>query len=324
MRSLSNPDIIVVGASAGGVDALRKLAAGLPPGLEGAVFVVLHTLATGENLLPHILSRAGPLPAVEPQDGTLFEIGKIYTAPPDRHLMLHDGSLRVVRGPRENRHRPSIDVLFRSAATAFGPRVAAVLLSGSDDDGTAGMLAVKKSGGVAIVQDPADSDHPEMPASALRAADPDFKLPATEIGPLLRNLVDGRIRPPRTEARIEAAEKSFGQEEGSPTDIKQLGTPTSFSCPDCNGTLWELQDGNLLRYQCRVGHAYTWESVVEAESDAVERALWSAVRTLEESAALSRRVAQRTGLLEQEMARKAAEREEHARVIRHLLLEGSA
>lgn len=315
------PDIVVVGASAGGVQVLRKLVSALPSGLDAGVFIVLHTLATAESLLPEVLGRVSQLPAGAAQDRTLFETGKIYVAPPDRHILFSDGILRVVRGPKENRHRPSIDVLFRSAAMFYGPRVIGVLLSGSDDDGTAGMTAIKRCGGITIVQDPNESEYPEMPASALRTMGPDFTRPIGEIGPLLEGLVTGNIRKREEQPMSEPVDKSLDQDEGSVTDVRKLGSPSVFTCPDCNGTLWELQDGELLRYRCRVGHAYSAESMIEAESESVERALWSAVRTLEESAQLSRRIAQKTGLLREDLNRKAAEREEHARVIRSLLLE---
>ncbi|MFN7997553.1 MAG: chemotaxis protein CheB [Bryobacteraceae bacterium] len=315
------PDIIVMGASAGGVEALRNVTAAFPAGMDAAVFVVLHTMATAESLLPDILSRASALPAVLAQDDTPVETGRIYVAPPDRHVLLRDGVMRVVRGPKENRHRPSIDVLFRSAAALYRDRVAGVLLSGSDDDGTGGLMSVKRHGGITVVQDPADCDFARMPASALERLEPDFTLPLNEIGDLLARLVDGRIRVNERQHMSDPSDRTLPEKEGKPTDVSKLGTPSAFSCPECNGTLWELQDGHLLRYECRVGHAYSTEGMIEAQSDSVERALWSAVRALEESAALSRRVGRRARILEPEMTRKAAEREEHARVIRKLLLE---
>ncbi len=317
------PDIIVVGASAGGVDALKTLVSKLPVGLDASIFIVLHLWAETESLLPQILSRAGRLPVSHPADGELFEAGRIYTAPPDRHLIVHDGTIRVVRGPKENLHRPAIDVLFRSAAMSYGSRVIGVVLTGADDDGTAGLRTIKDRGGIAIVQDPADSAHPTMPESAMRAIGPDFTLPVSEIGPILSKIVSGVISVGRT-AMSEPVDKSLGQEEGMPFDVKLLGTPTAFSCPDCNGTLWELQEGELLRYRCRVGHAYSALTMAEAQSDAVERALWEAVRVLEESASISRRIALKSDVLRQQLTVKADERERHAAVIRGLLVNGKA
>jgi len=309
-----------MGASAGGVQALQKVVSEFPADMEAGVFVVLHTLATVESLLPQVLARVSAFPAVTAEDRGLIETGKIYVTPPDRHMVFHDSAMSVVRGPKENRHRPSIDVLFRSAAMTYGPRVIGVLLSGADDDGTAGMMAIKRRGGITIVQDPAESAYPEMPGTALRTVGPDFKLPVAEIGPRIRDLVEGKFQKTEREPMSEPVDKSLEQDEGSPTDVRKLGSPSAFTCPDCKGTLWELQDGQLLRYRCRVGHAYSVESIIEAESDSVERALWEAVKTLEESAQLSRRIAQKTGILREELTQKAVEREQHARVIRELLV----
>lgn len=322
MKNDSHPEIIVIGASAGGVQALQEVAARLPSGLEAAVCVVLHTLPTRQSWLPEILGRAGPLTAVHAEDGDRIDNGCIYVAPPDRHLLFHDGSLRVVRGPKENLHRPSIDVLFRSAAMAFGPKAVGVLLTGGDDDGAEGLKMVKQRGGLAVVQDPAEAAHPEMPASALRVMKPDFKLPVRQIGPALERLVRGPERSLEGNPMPDSFEKFMGQEEGLPVEVTQLGTPSAFTCPDCNGTLWELWDGDLVKYRCRVGHAYSENSILEAEGESVERALWAAVRTLEESAALSRQIAQKTGVLREGLMEKAEEREQHAKVIRDLLRSG--
>lgn len=318
------PDLIVVGTSAGGVQALQKLVSGLPARLEAAVCVALHLPAEYESFLPQILSRAGSLPAEHPADGALLEMGRIYCAPADRHLLFEDGRLRVVRGPKENRHRPSIDVMFRSAAAVHGERVAGVLLTGSDDDGTAGLKMIQKSGGLAIVQDPHDSAFPDMPQSALQVLDPDYLLPLAEIGPLLGKVVSREITPERRHPMSEPIEKTFRQEEGVQIDPSVLGTPSAFSCPDCNGTLWEFVDGELVRYRCRVGHAYSAASMLEAQSDAVERALWTAVRVLEESASTARRIAQKSQVLHEDLNCKAAEREQHAKTLRELLLNSTA
>lgn len=323
MNNEKGPDIVVIGCSAGGVPALQKVVSALPPDLDAAVFVVLHVLAEAESLLPHILSRLGGPPASHPSDGQLFETGRIYAAPPDRHILLHDSSVRVVRGPKENLHRPAIDVLFRSAAMVGGPRVLGVLLTGADDDGAAGLKAIQERGGATVVQDPMDSAHPEMPQSALQVMRPDFTLPLDQIGPMVRDIVKGVVKPNERPVMPEAVDKSFGGDEGEPVDVKQLGTPTAFSCPDCNGTLWEVQDGRLLRYRCRVGHAYSSGSMIEAQSEAVERALWEAVRVLEESASMSRRIAQKTEVLREHLSQKAEERQRHAQALRDLLLNNS-
>jgi two-component system chemotaxis response regulator CheB len=318
VKTKQAPDVVVIGASAGGVKALQTLVSRLPDAFNAAVLVVLHVRAEVESFLPDILRKAGVLPAVHAADGSVLEAGRIYIAPPDCHLLFHNGYLRVIRGPKENRHRPSIDVLFRSAAMTHGNRVVGVLLTGADDDGTAGLLSIKRSGGVTVVQAPEESEFPRMPQSALTAVKPDFVLSVAEIGPLLGNLVKGLQQPTGRPVMMEADERPPA--ERVPGDDKGPGVPTAFSCPDCNGTLWELHDGDLIRYRCRVGHAYSAATALDAESEAVERALWEAVRVLEESASMSRRIASKTETLREQLNRKAEERDRHAQVIRELLL----
>src|SRR5215470_7907732 len=203
---MATRDVIVVGASAGGVEPLRKMAAELPSELPAAIFVVLHLPASQPSALPEVLDRSGPLPALTPEDGAPIEPGKIYVAPPDRHLMLEPGNVRIVHGPKENRHRPSVDVLFRSAARAYGPRVTGVILSGSLDDGTAGLIAIKVRGGVAVVQDPAEAFSDGMPRSAMRYLEVDHVIPANALGKLLSRLarekVDIAEAPPPTKEMV--------------------------------------------------------------------------------------------------------------------------
>lgn len=325
------PDIVVLGASAGGVPAFQDVVTAFPANFNAAIFVVLHLAAESESFLPRILTRSGDLPAVHPNDGDPVAAGRIYCAPPDHHLFLQDSRMRVLRGPKENLHRPSIDVLFRSAAIAFNRRVIGVLMTGGDDDGAAGLKAIQECGGIAVVQDPSDCLHPEMPQSALRLLKPDFVVPIGEIGPLVRDLVAGAVRPERRSSIMsEPVEKSDADNTGLPRPEDSHmghpapklpgGGPTSFSCPECNGTLWELQDGEILRYRCRVGHAYTAQSIIEAESDAVDRAIWEAIRVLEESASMSRRIAQKTPPLRERLLKRAQEREGHAKVLRNLAI----
>ena len=323
MKPGEAPNVVVIGASAGGVSALQELVSALPEDLDAAILIVLHVLAEAESFLPHILARAGRLPAAHARDGELLETGRIYVAPPDRHVLVHNSALRVVRGPKENRHRPAIDVLFRSAAMSGGERVLGVLLTGADDDGAAGLKSIQERGGTTIVQDPLDAEHPEMPASALRVIEPDFRLPLRQIGPMISSLVAGQVETKEKVVMPEPADKAFGGDEGQEVDVTSLGTPSSFSCPDCNGTLWELQDGNLLRYRCRVGHAYSVGSMVEAQAEAVERALWEAVRVLEESASMSRRIGIKNETLRTQLFQKAEERQHHARTLRDLLVNKS-
>lgn len=287
-------NIIVAGASTGGVEALVQLMGGLPPDIPAAIFVVLHLAPQAPSHLPLILSRAGPLPARHPNDGEPILPGHVYVAPPDQHLMVERDHVRVVRGPRENRHRPAVDPLFRSAALAYGPRVVGVVLTGALDDGTAGLFAIKQRGGIAVVQDPEGALIPSMPASALEYVDVDYCLPLADIAPLLARLAgtrapDEEAFPVSRELRYETSiakmdSKTLGSD-------KQPGTLVGFACPECGGPLYELRDGHLVHYRCRVGHAFTGESVLAGQLEALEDALWSAYNTLRESALVAERLA---------------------------------
>jgi two-component system chemotaxis response regulator CheB len=291
---LGGHDIIVVGASAGGVEALTTLVRGLPADLPAAVFVVLHIPPQSSSMLPAILDRAGPLPAHAAIDGLPIARGHIYVAPPDHHLIVERERMRVVRGPRENRHRPAVDVLFRSAAWEYGPRVVGVVLTGTLDDGTAGLWAIKQRGGIAVVQDPDDALYPGMPRSALAHVDVDHSVPVRDIAPLLQQLaheqaaqlLDGKVDIMEQEVNI--AKQNGGAARIDPV----LGQPSAFSCPKCGGVLHEIHDGEYVRFRCRVGHAFSAESVLAEQSEALEMALWTALNTLEESISLNKRMAQ--------------------------------
>jgi two-component system, chemotaxis family, protein-glutamate methylesterase/glutaminase len=285
--------MIVVGASAGGVEALITLVRALPADLPVAVCIVLHLPAQSPSMLPSILERAGQLPAVQSRDGMAIEYGRIYVAAPDHHLLIERGRLRVVHGPRENRHRPSVDPLFRSAAIAYGPRVLGVILTGALDDGTAGLHAIKQRGGVAIVQDPDEALYPSMPRSAIENVAVDYILPLAEIAPLLARLA----HQPVDEQAAPAVPDEMAQEiKVTEMDIKMMtgddhpGIPSPFSCPECGGVLRELRDDKLIRFRCRTGHAYSPESVLAGQSEVLEEALWVALKTLEEHVSLSRRL----------------------------------
>jgi two-component system, chemotaxis family, protein-glutamate methylesterase/glutaminase len=324
---LSGHDVIVIGASAGGVEALQTIVGALPVHMRASIFVVLHIPPQGPSLLPHILSRVGPLPAHQPADGERLQQGHIYVAPPDHHVLVETDCIRVVRGPRENRTRPAIDPLFRSAARAFGPRVVGVVCTGSLDDGTSGLQAIKARGGVTLVQDPAEAMYPSMPLSAIRNVAVDHVLPIAEIGPLLARLV---AEPAPDEAafpmpRDMALEIQLAEGDMDPINAQQIpGAPSVFACPECHGTLFEVQDGELLRFRCRVGHAYSSDSMEAEHTDSLEAALWAALRALEESAALARRLGEQAEKLRgsQVAARyltRAAEREQQAGLLRRVL-----
>lgn len=258
------------------------------------MFVVLHIPAQSPSLLPDILNRAGPLYAHHPADGEAIQHGRIYVAPPDHHLLVKDRNVHIVRGPKENRHRPAIDPLFRSAARTYGTRVVGAILTGSLDDGTAGLMAIKRRGGVAVVQDPRDALFSSMSLSAMAHVEVDHVLPLSAIGPLLVQLAH---EPTTAEGNYPLSKDMEMETNLSTMDMstmhngEHVGTPSVFSCPECGGVLWELHDGNLLRFRCRVGHAFSVDSVLAGQSEAVEEALWAALKTLEESLSLSRRMA---------------------------------
>jgi two-component system chemotaxis response regulator CheB len=301
----------------------------LPEDLPASVFVVVHVPARSKSLLPGILTRASPIPAAHARDGEAIQPGRIYVAPPDCHLLLGNGRIRLVRGPRENNHRPAVDPLFRTAAVAYGPRVAGVVLSGALDDGTAGLVAIKKRGGVTIVQDPEDALFPDMPRNAMETMDVDYCLAKDEIAAVLVQLSKEHAKESYVpvSADMKKETKIEAMDMGSIEDKDKPGTPSVFGCPDCGGILWELQDGELLRFRCRVGHAFGAEGLLSAQAEALDTALWSAFRALEENAALARRVAERARKSGRENSarifeEKAEAAERQAEVIRNLLMTG--
>ena len=291
---MSNRDVVVIGASSGGVEALRRLVAELPADLPATVFVVIHLPEGASSVLPKILNRAGPLPAVHPEDGQEILPGHIYVAPPDHHLLVDAGRVVLARGPKENLHRPAVDPLFRSAAVDYGDRVVGVVLTGARNDGTAGLLAVKRRGGVAVVQDPEDAQMPFMPESALTYVDVDHVANLREMPGLLEHLVleplpDGEVIPLPKDMEREA--RVARGELRPPEDLAQTGGPSPFSCPECHGPLWEIQDEGLTRFRCRVGHALTFETMLDEQAGAIEDALYTALNTLQENAGISTRLA---------------------------------
>ena len=293
---MPNRDIVVIGASAGGIEALTTLAAGLPRGFPAAVFVVLHMPAESPGILPDILTRAGVLPALNVHDGEIFRPGHIYVALPDHHLLVEpDGHVRVTRGPKENRFRPAVDPLFRSAVRAFGPRVIGVILTGGLDDGTAGIWAVKRQGGTAVVQDPADAAVPSMPANALKHVRVDYCVPLSEIAPLLARLTgtpaEGEGAYPVSE-QMEIEVKIAGEEKAIDVGVMKLGAMSPFTCPECHGSLLEMKEEDLLRFRCHTGHAFTVNSLLADLTENVEDSLWTTIRSIEESAMLMSHMAE--------------------------------
>lgn len=286
--------VIAIGASAGGVEALRAVVAGLPPDLPAAVLVVLHIPSRAPSALPGILDRAGPLPALPARHGALIQPGMIYVAPADHHLLIRDGHLGLSAGPTENGHRPAIDPLFRSAAVAFGAGTIGVVLSGARDDGTAGLTEIVNQGGQAVVQDPEDALHRSMPASALRHVGTAHVLPAAKIGALLGELAgEHAVQPKQSSPGSQlAAEDRIAALGAVTTDTVRSARPSGLSCPSCQGVLFELDGEPAPRYRCRVGHAWSPGSLAAEQTGAVEHALWVALRTLEEHAAINQRLAE--------------------------------
>jgi two-component system chemotaxis response regulator CheB len=285
-------DIVVVGASSGALQAL-KFIADVPPDLPAAIFVVVHAAADGPGLLPDIISTYSPLPVAHARDGEPIEPGRIYVAPPDYHVVIQPGFVQVARGPRENRHRPSIDVLFRSATESYGRRVVGVVLSGMLDDGSSGLAQIRARGGLGIVQDPTDALFPDMPSNALAQAGADYCVMQSGLAALLAKAVSHKldeqnlgVTKERSEARAGEVSMNSNEYDGRP------GSPSNFSCPDCGGVLRQEEEAQSLRFRCRVGHAFSANALLSAQSDGVEQALWSALRALEEKAEMARRLKQ--------------------------------
>ncbi|MGN6550635.1 MAG: chemotaxis protein CheB [Pararhizobium sp.] len=287
-----NRCIIAIGASAGGVEALQRLVAGLPKDLPAAVFVVLHVGPTSH--LAEILDRAGPLPVANATSGADIEIGRVHVAPPGHHLLLHDGHMMLRRGPRENLVRPSIDPLFRSAACSYGGHVIGVILTGSLSDGTAGLRAIKTCGGISVVQHPDDAVVPDMVMSALKNVEIDHCVPLAEMPGLLTRLAHEKAgTTPEIPSRILFEVAIAAQEHGSMKAEDRLGDLSVFVCPECHGPLWEIKDGPMLRYRCHTGHAFTSEAMVEAQAVEAEQILWSLLRAHQQRAEFVRRLARK-------------------------------
>jgi two-component system chemotaxis response regulator CheB len=280
-------DIIVIGSSAGGVFALQEIVASLPLDLDASIFIVQHVSPDSQSLLPKILSHKGRLKAVHPSDGEVIEKGMIYIAPPDRHMIIEGNRILIKKGPKENRFRPSIDALFRSAAYNYGARVVGVILTGMLDDGTSGMWSVKRLGGTGIIQRPEEAAYPSMPTSVLEYVKIDYILPLSEIADKLNELANvpievlaeseiPELKMMKTEIEIAAQKNAF--EKG----VLKLGELSPLTCPECNGVLVKLREGNLVRYRCHTGHAYLSSSLLTDLTESVDVKLWQSLKSLEE------------------------------------------
>jgi two-component system, chemotaxis family, protein-glutamate methylesterase/glutaminase len=327
-------DIVVIGASAGGVEAVVEVVRNIPPDFPGSVFVVVHFPGSVTSTLPRILTRAGSLPAHHPKSGEAIRPGLIYVAPPDCHLTIEDRHIRLSRGPKENGCRPAIDPLFRSAARSYGARVVGVVLSGNLNDGTAGLIRIKQRGGIAVVQSLETALYPSMPRSAMEHLAVDYVLSPEEMGDCLQQLAAQPVDV--LEAGSMSDEAALNEEAALREDQDDLaiadrhvqpGIPSTMSCPECHGVLWEVKDQELVRFRCRVGHAYSGEALLVHQSENLEAALWTALRALEEHSALARRLAVRAtnrghAHSASTFTEQAMDAEHHASVIRNVLHSG--
>jgi len=323
-------DIIVMGASAGGPEALARLLSQLPSELPASVFIVNHIAPeTPASVLLNRLEKASSLPCGFPQNGDTIVRGRVYVAPPNHHLLIKDDQVLVTRGPHENHSRPAIDPLFRSAAVSYDSRVIGVLLSGLLDDGTAGLVAIKRCGGLVVVQDPQEAEFPEMPQSALRHVSSDYCVPVAQMGKLLESLVilpaNGAVSiPPDLRLEAEIAQRALS----NINKVEEIGERVPYSCPDCNGALWEIKHDNLHRFRCQVGHSFSAEVMFRHHSQAVEETLWVALRLLEERRHMLARLAEQESkqgrtYLSNSHEERAQEAQVHIDRIREILLSGN-
>lgn len=294
--------VVVVGASAGGIEALQAFVGGLPPDFPAAICVVLHLQPHSPSALPRILGQAGPLDAVHPDDGDELRPGRIYVAPPDHHLLVEGDVLGVRQGPKENRFRPSVDALFRSAAYTRASDVVGVVLSGVLDDGTSGLWTIRRLGGIAVVQDPEEAAFDSMPRHALDQVGADHVVRASEMGPLLARLV-GTLRLPEEDAGMSQDElEKLGLEvhmasAGPRTlhDVNRLGPYSAFTCPECHGAMVLIEEDDAARFRCHTGHAYTGTTLLSELSEHIEDKLYETLRAMEEAILLMEEMGRRPG-----------------------------
>lgn len=321
--------IIVIGASAGGLTPLKVILSSLPKNFPAAVFVVKHISPSTKSLLPEILSKISKLPVIHPENNQIIQPGHIYVAPPKLHMNISKGNIQLKKGPRVNHSIPAIDPLFYSAALYNKTRTIGILLSGLLDDGSAGMLAIKKCHGISIVQDLDEAEYPDMPANSLKAATIDHCLPASKIGTLLNTLISPDLIKPHTleipDVTLLEYELSmdFTETNADEKDMTKIASPSIFSCPECNGVLWKINDNSLERYRCRVGHAYGLNTLISNKEKNTDAALWAALRALEEKRNLAKNVVERaqqdnSGNL-QYFQNKSEELEKHIVAIRNIL-----
>ncbi len=320
-------DVIVVGSSAGGVEALARLLSGLPSDLLAAVFVVQQTPGHSPSVLAQMLNQRSKIPVAIPNDGETIFPGHVYLAPPNQHLLVKRGSICLGNGPKENRSRPAVDVLFRTAAHAYGSHVIGVVLSGVLNDGTSGLMSIKTHGGMSVVQDPDEAVFDGMPRSAIALTKVDHILKAEEIGPLLGKLIASGIGKEGGAGDMpESREQRDVGEFGGP-GINNVAPypPSALTCPACGGAVWQFQEDSLTLFKCHTGHSYTAELMLEEQSEAVDSAAWSLLRSISENIELRRRLAQwarSTGRIEEADFHElqASDADKQAQAFRSLIL----
>jgi two-component system chemotaxis response regulator CheB len=323
---MSNRDIVVIGGSAGSTAPLKAILGALPAGFDAAIFIVIHIPSRSLGMLATVTSAATNLPVHTAADGLRFERGNIYLAAPDHHLIIANGHIHLGKGPRENMVRPAIDALFRSAAVAGGPRVVGVLLSGLLNDGASGLHAIKRCGGVVLVQEPSDAVADEMPRSAMGAVEVDLAVPAVRIGDVLSDLVKqpaGPAVPVPADIKLEV--DIAAGERIDPGLTRKLGSPTALTCPQCGGVLTAVESSTPLRFRCQVGHGFTADVLAKEQESTVDEALRVALRIIQERAELVGRMAEdgrRSGrrAIAEMYEERAAEYRNHAETIRRAVL----
>ncbi|MEA5450756.1 chemotaxis protein CheB [Leptolyngbya sp. CCNP1308] len=320
MTKTQPPMIIVVGASAGGMQATANLSAQFPKDFPAAIFIVNHMGADNNgDVLAKVFNESGGLTCEQAHDEQPFQSGHIYLAPPDQHMLLVEGKILVTKGARENRYRPAIDPLFRSAAVAYGNRVIGIILTGYLDDGTSGMMAIKQCGGVCIVQDPLDAAYPDMPQSVIANVGADYCLPVAEMGMLLSDLVRRKLPRRKQPPKDIVIEAEIAQRVLSDLPaVKAIGEQVPFNCPDCGGVLWQIE-GDFLRYRCHTGHAFTSAVLLAQQTAKIEETLWVALRMFEERQNLIATMGQSHGSSSSSVSQRVQDSQIHIDRIRAML-----
>lgn len=322
-------NIIVIGASAGGFEALKKLVQKLPGDLDAAIFIVWHMSPDVRGILPDVLNKFNTVHAANAYDKEPIEMNRIYVAPPDYHLILEDGLIRVTHGPKEHRFRPAVDPLFRSAAYEYGSRVVGVVLSGALDDGTAGLWRIKANGGITVVQDPADAEVPSMPENALREVQIDYCVPIAELGNLLVALASEEIIEKEEVMKDEKTKTEISiavDEHALIKSVLDLGVLSPFACPECHGVLTKIMDGSLTRFRCHTGHAYSADALMVSLTEGIEEGLYNAIRGMDESILLLNHIGDHYAEINQPKVaaayfKKAKETEERSSLVRQAVLD---